>query len=409
MLQKSRSKNIWKLKYLALLPILMGILFYTSCENETALQNGVSLEEAQNGDRLIKVGDIENLTQEEENKVYSKLKTLSENDEHWELQVKDAETVVSFVDTEADHFISGMHNEPIRAQMSIDYKDSQKLYKNFMGSKGKPLDWKESYKTKNLVPFAFADQSPIFPGCEDEADPRECFNRMMQRHISKNFRYPLEAQEQGIQGRVSVMFTIVEDGTIQDIRMRGPHVLLEQEVERIIFKLPKMVPGKLDGKNVKIPYSVPVTFKLEQANFNPVATTKKNDSGSDAKRLQMDELMTAMEAVPFAQLDEAPVFPGCEGASNKEDCFKQMIHRHISKNFRYPEDAQTRGIQGRVGILFTITEDGLINNIKYRGPDPSLEAEADRIIRKLPRMTAGKRNGNPVSAVYAIPITFKLQ
>src|SRR5690606_9831220 len=55
------------------------------------------------------------------------------------------------------------------------------------------------------VPFGEIDEVPIFPGCEDAADKRACFQEKMQEHIRKNFRYPPEAQEMGVQGRVSAI------------------------------------------------------------------------------------------------------------------------------------------------------------------------------------------------------------
>ncbi len=114
-------------------------------------------------------------------------------------------------------------------------------------------------------------------------------------------------------------------------------------------------------------------------------------------------------AVPFAVIEEVPIFPGCEGARSKKACFQEMIQKHIRKNFRYPEIAQEMGIQGRVNILFVIQKDGSIGGIRMRGPDKSLEAEALRIIQKLPKMTPGKQRGRPVKVPFSIPITFKLQ
>ncbi len=113
------------------------------------------------------------------------------------------------------------------------------------------------------VPFAVIENVPVFPGCENESDKRACFNKKMQKHISKNFRYPEIAQEMGVQGRVSVMFTIQKDGSIGNVRMRGPDKNLEKEAARIISKLPKMTPGKQRGRAVRVPFSIPITFKLQ--------------------------------------------------------------------------------------------------------------------------------------------------
>jgi TonB family protein len=107
------------------------------------------------------------------------------------------------------------------------------------------------------------DEVPIFPGCENASDKRACFNDKIQLHIRKNFSYPLAAQEAGVQGRVSTMFMITSEGVIDNIKMRGPDKLLEDEVERIIKRLPKMTPGKQRGENVNVPFSIPVNFKLQ--------------------------------------------------------------------------------------------------------------------------------------------------
>ena len=115
------------------------------------------------------------------------------------------------------------------------------------------------------VPFAVIEDVPVFPGCERVAKTkrRECFQEKINIHIRKNFRYPVIAQEMGIQGRVYVNFIISRDGSIIDIRMRGPDKNLEKEAERIISKLPKMILGKQRGRPVRVPFSIPITFRLQ--------------------------------------------------------------------------------------------------------------------------------------------------
>ena len=115
--------------------------------------------------------------------------------------------------------------------------------------------------------------------------------------------------------------------------------------------------------------------------------------------------------VPFAIIEDVPLFPGCERVpkSERRSCFQTQIQKHIAKNFRYPEIAQEMGIQGRVFVQFTIGKDGSISGIRTRGPDKNLEKEANRIISILPRMTPGKQRGRPVRVPFSIPITFKLQ
>lgn len=114
-----------------------------------------------------------------------------------------------------------------------------------------------------IIPFSIIENAPVFPGCENESDKKACFQKMMVKHINKTFRYPEIEQEMGIQGRVSVMFTIQKDGSIGEVKMRGPNKNLEKEAARIISKLPKMKPGKQRGKAVKVPFSLPIYFKLQ--------------------------------------------------------------------------------------------------------------------------------------------------
>ncbi|MDA7820805.1 energy transducer TonB [Flavobacteriaceae bacterium] len=106
--------------------------------------------------------------------------------------------------------------------------------------------------------------------------------------------------------------------------------------------------------------------------------------------------------VPFAVIEDVPIFPGCEKVdkSQRRDCFQEQMNKHIRKNFRYPEIAQEMGIQGRVYVNFIIAKDGQITNIRMRGPDKNLEKEAQRIISKLPSMTPGKQRGRPVRVPF---------
>ena len=115
------------------------------------------------------------------------------------------------------------------------------------------------------VAFAVIEDVPIYPGCEglSKNEIKDCFQRKIQEHVVKNFRYPEAALELGIQGRVSVMFVIDSKGYASGVRSRGPDKILEKEAERIIGLLPKMQPGKQRGKAVKVSYAIPIFFRFE--------------------------------------------------------------------------------------------------------------------------------------------------
>lgn len=139
-----------------------------------------------------------------------------------------------------------------------------------------------------------------------------------------------------------------------------------------------------------------------------VVVTQASDYGSEGGTA--DEID---EEVPFAVIEDVPVFPGCEGvAKNKRlDCFMEQMAKHIKKNQQYPERAMEDGIQGRVSVLFVIDKDGGISNVQVRGPKGGelLEKEAKRVIEKLPKFKPGMQRGKPVKVKYSQPITFKLQ
>ena len=265
------------------------------------------------------------------------------------------------------------------------------------------VDKQEVFKVKsnaNSVPFAIVDEVPTFPGCENASDKKACFQEKLNEHIRKNFRYTEEAQEYGIQGRVSLVFMISKDGTVQNIKKRGPHELLENEAERIIKHLPKMTAGRQDGKAVNVSFSIPISFKMSGSTLDDKLKSENDVTiigyGSDNN-------------VPFATVDEVPTFPGCENASDKKACFQESVENHIRKHFNYPLEAQEKGIQGRVSLVFIISKDGNIQNIRKRGPHELLENEAVRIIKRLPKIQPGKHDGKAVDVPFSIPISFKLK
>ncbi len=299
MLQKARSKKVWQLKYLMLVPLVLGMLAYTSCEQETGKD---IIQES------ITVGDIENLTNEEENQVFQRLMLLSENQDDWQLFVKDGNSTMRFVPSEDESYISGLNGERIKAKLAIDsklgvfidksnldqttgtIKHAQTYSEEVMNKYQELLDKRRRLSTSSMDdnsevksidkqlrimlkgsnlggtsswPFFLVDEVPVFPGCENVADKRNCFEEKLRKHIVSHFKYPKEAQEKGIQGRVLTNFVIDELGNITQLKKKGPDASLEAEAERIINLLPKLRPGKQQGKVTGVSFSLPITFKLQ--------------------------------------------------------------------------------------------------------------------------------------------------
>ncbi|MDP5082088.1 MAG: energy transducer TonB [Winogradskyella sp.] len=114
--------------------------------------------------------------------------------------------------------------------------------------------------------------------------------------------------------------------------------------------------------------------------------------------------------VPFAVIEQVPIFPGCSGNNAElKACFQEKMQEHLLKNFKYPVAAQELSIQGRVFVFFIIDSNGKVSKIKSRGPDQLLEKESERIISLLPTMKPGKQRNKSVSVPYSIPINFQLR
>jgi len=107
------------------------------------------------------------------------------------------------------------------------------------------------------------------------------------------------------------------------------------------------------------------------------------------------------EEVVFVVVESMPEFPGGQ----------QALFKYLSENVKYPVIAQENGIQGRVICQFVVNKDGSIVDVEVvrSGGDPSLDKEAIRVIKTMPKWKPGKQRGKPVRVKYTVPVNFKLQ
>lgn len=116
--------------------------------------------------------------------------------------------------------------------------------------------------------------------------------------------------------------------------------------------------------------------------------------------------------VPFAVIEDVPVYPGCEAfATNDErkECMSQKITEFVNQNFNTSLGKEL-GLTGinRIYVQFRINPDGTNEILGTRAPHPGLEEEAIRVINSLPEMEPGKQKGEAVGVLYTLPITFKV-
>jgi len=114
---------------------------------------------------------------------------------------------------------------------------------------------------KNVV--TMKEIAPIWPGCESLSYGQRsaCFDDNLIKHIIKNYKYPAEAYNKNVQGRVTIEFVITEEGLAKVTKVTGGSKVLQDEAKRNIMSIPKMKPGMMGGKYRAIKHIVPITFK----------------------------------------------------------------------------------------------------------------------------------------------------
>lgn len=353
MLQKSKSKNVFQLKYLLLVPMLVGMLVYTSCEKEAKLTDDTELSSE---DEAL-IARIKNKLKKFETNI-GKLFSLRQSQNN-----STSDYIMTKEEFFEDEILFGLIMKGIEKEL---LKKNSKIGSDNIKTEPPSTSRYISYVNRKKA-FRLLD-----PNLKISI---RAFKQGVSL-IDKSHEYPIGAIE----------FVVVNSKDLTGDEVRRFNLLIER-LENDTATYPGII---IKDDN----YAFLVNGNSEYG-LETIIETKRTD----------EDTIT----VPFAVIDEVPVFPGCENATDKRACFNEKIQKHISKNFNYPQAAQDAGIQGRVNVMFIIQEDGSIGNMKLRGPDKLLEDEVERIISRLPTMTPGKQKGTVVAVPFSIPVTFKLQ
>lgn len=170
----------------------------------------------------------------------------------------------------------------------------------------------------------------------------------------------------------------------------------------------------IDKKKLTVKYRK----KRNRANSNSLSTANSVDTNIKenselVSKLELNkDTYSSVKKIPFHVVEQIPLFSKCEKAPllKQGKCFEKQMTKHIVTNFNYPKEALDKKIEGKILVQFVINENGDVVNIKKRGPKGTelLEAEAVRLISKLPKFISGKHNGAPVKVKYGLPISFRL-
>ena len=234
--------------------------------------------------------------------------------------------------------------------------------------------------------YQIVDEMPQYPGGE----------AAMMKFVSENVKYPQEAKDKDIAGRVFVSFVVEKDGSVSTVKvMRGIGGGCDEEAVRVVKAMPKWKPGIKDGKPVRVSYMMPFTFKLSDGQ--PAKPSKKADANKPDMKPDKDGVYQIVE--------EMPRFPGDEKA----------LMEYLNSNLQMPEkykgdNAEFRLAEYRTFIRFVVTEDGSIsdvNLIKKTEGFKDLDDEALRVVKAMPKWEPGKMGGKPVKVYFHLPVVFK--
>ncbi|WP_299384635.1 M56 family metallopeptidase [uncultured Lacinutrix sp.] len=263
MLSKSKSNQIHLTKYLLLFPMVIGMLFYTSCSEKTESESEISnLEQYSYSLKLDEeMSDDVKITHQK----YESF--LKENKDYvsWSVIDKEAGVISYSVHAKAEKRPIGMHEIRVNSTDGASYIS----YFNFDGLKTE----KEEYIETALIDdeslsFATINQVPVYPGCDtflSNKDQRKCFSENVNKLVRQNFNLDL-GKKLGLTGKVRIYarFIIDKEGNIETIKTRAPHPELEKEARRIVKLIPQVKAGQHEGDLVKVAFDLPITFNIQE-------------------------------------------------------------------------------------------------------------------------------------------------
>ncbi len=179
----------------------------------------------------------------------------------------------------------------------------------------------------------------------------------------------------------------------------------EKVVERVKSSVKFTAPVIKKDDEVKPEDELKTQDELMSTKTAIGALDVKGNDDANGEVLKLKEAVAQPEPKPevekvFDVVEQMPSFPGGPSA----------LMEWLSNNVKYPVVAQENGVQGRVVVSFVVERDGSITDVKVvRGVDPSLDKEASRVVRAMPRWIPGKQNGSAVRVKYNVPVAFRLQ
>ena len=216
--------------------------------------------------------------------------------------------------------------------------------------------------------YQIVEQMPMFPGGD----------LALQQYLQKNFTYPEEAIKQEMQGLGVYSFVVNKDGSLSDLSVLKPvGEALDQESLRLLKAMPLWVPGKINGRIVRVKFTLPLRFTVAD------------------KQISLRNAPTVTKG--YATVTRNPQFPGGQPA----------LEKFLADNLKYSKTLRKKGIEGVVVVKVQVTESGALQNPTIQNSlDPALDAEAIRLVNAMPAWEPARFGERNVAVPFYIPIRF---
>lgn len=246
-------------------------------------------------------------------------------------------------------------------------------------------------------------------------DPKSPGWEKFYTYLKKHIRYPAKAQDAGLQGHSQIKFSLkgAEVSNISILNKLGEDC--DAEVIRVLTAYEGLTAAqdgnytltvlfKIDGS--ASPLKNPVITKLKgYTNLNPITIVgfgKATAASAEGKTGNLNLVAISaedMKVYDFVGIDRHPSFPG--GMAN--------FYSYIKKSVKYPKEAYTNKIEGKVFLSFVVEKDGKLSDIKVeRSLGHGTDEEAVRVLKESPKWDPGILNNTVVRVKYNIPIGFSL-
>ncbi len=364
MLYKEKSKRPAMVKYLAAIPVLIGlVVLFASSKADDNSQNA-SVKDC----IPIKIEGTNSYSSEGTSMTLAEIKAKF-NDKSSPKCVD-----ISFNNSTPIKSLEPIAEAASKANISIqitDEKSNELLSKN-------------------------SDQALIQADKDSNFDGRKIIQR--NHHYKESIKRPLK-------GKITINAEADQNGNITYAELSKEETTIsDDELLKQVLRAAKM--NKIEKGSGTAKGQFIYEFNLGKSLHNYIYDSQEEKFKPQNKNQQGDPIYKVVE--------EMPRFPGCEelngSAKEKEECAKQKMLEYIYKNLTYPANARNNGVQGMCVLQFIIGKDGKITDGKtVRDIGAGCGDEALRVVNTMPNWIPGKQKGEAVRVQYTLPVKFKLE